>query len=191
MPRIPTIATDRLVLRPPSPGDLPDIAALNADPDVMRYIGQGQTQTAVQAGFWMECILADARHGFPSASVPEGLPGWLVAIERETQAFLGLAALVTLPLSHVQAIGAELCPPPCIEVGYRFAKPAWGKGYATEAGRALVDYGFGHMGLKRIVAIADVRNGASNRVLEKLGLQLRKTYELGGVSIHFRSLDRD
>lgn len=190
MPRIPTLVTERLVLRPPSPGDLADFVALGADPEVMRYIGVGATQTAAQAGFWLECMLADARHGFPTPGAPEGLPGWLVAIERETQAFVGLAVLTMLSPAHAQAIGPELGSPPHVEVGYRLAPPYWGKGYATEAGRALVDYGFDVTELDRIVAIADVRNAASNRVLEKLGLRTQTTYELNGVSIHFRSIFR-
>jgi len=190
MPRIPTLVTDRLILRPTSPGDLADIVALGEDPEVMRYIGQGKTLSPKQSAFWMECMLADARHGSPALGCPEGLPGWMVIIERASQACAGFAVLGMLPTAHVEAIGHELCPAPCVEIGYRLAQPFWGKGYATEAGSALMAYGCETLKLAQIVGIADVRNLASNRVLEKLGLLLRKTYEMNGISIHFRSTDR-
>jgi RimJ/RimL family protein N-acetyltransferase len=187
MPRIASFATERLILRPPSPGDLEDFVALGADAEVMRYIGQGQTQSRVQAAFWLECMLADARHDIPVPH-PVGLPGWLVIIERESNSFVGLATLTVLGSAHVAAIGAACFPElPAIEVGYRLARSFWGKGYATEAGRALVRHGFEKMRLPQIVAIADVRNTASNRVIEKLGLSMRKKYELNGLSINFHS----
>lgn len=190
MARVPTLVTDRLVLRPPSPGDLTDLIGLGSDPDVMRYIGQGHPQTATQAGFWLECMLADARHGFPNPASPIGLPGWLVVIERDTQAFVGMGALAMLPPHHIALIGEDLCGEPCVEVGYRFSPVYWGKGYASEVAASLVQYGFDRIGLSQIVGIADVRNLASNRVLEKAGLELRKTYELSGISINFRSVPR-
>ena len=58
-----------------------------------------------------------------------------------------------------------------IEVGYRFLKEHWGNGYATESARASLDWGFGELGLGRIVAVALETNTASRRVLEKCGLQ--------------------
>jgi RimJ/RimL family protein N-acetyltransferase len=191
VPLIPAFATPRLILRPPSPGDLDGFVTLGSDPDVMRYIGQGQTQSPTQAAFWLECLLADARHGFPTSGTPVGLPGWQVMIERETQAFVGLAALAMLPAHHIAAIGAVDCPTPCVEVGYRLAKPFWRRGYATEAASELSRYAIQSMRLPGLVAIADVRNEASNRVLEKVGLRLRTTYDLNGLTINFRSVTAD
>ena len=60
---------------------------------------------------------------------------------------------------------------PEVEVGYRFLKEHWGHGYATEAARASVAYGFDDVGLTRIVAVALETNVASRRVLEKCGLR--------------------
>lgn len=191
MPRVPTLVTERLVLRPPSPCDLDGYIALGGDPEVMRYIAMGETQTAAQAGYWLESTLAEARHGLVAEGAPSSLPGWMVVIERESQALVGRVTLGLLPAEHVALIGPELCPAPASELGYRFAKPFWGKGYATEAGRALVDYGFDVLGLERINAIAQAENAASNRVLEKLGLRLRTTYVFSGITVCFRSLLRD
>ena len=63
---------------------------------------------------------------------------------------------------------------PEIEVGYRFARPYWGRGYATEAAAASVRHGFGTLGLARIVAVVEPPNVASHRVLEKIGLQYQR-----------------
>jgi len=60
---------------------------------------------------------------------------------------------------------------PEVEVGYRFLKGHWGRGYATESARAAIGYGFDEIGLERIVAVALESNVASRRVLEKCGLQ--------------------
>ena len=188
MPTIATLATDRLILRPPAPGDLEDIVALNADPDVMAFIGNGETQSRAQSAHWLETLMATARYGHPSPGAPEWIPGWFVTIEQESGAFAGLMALTMLPRLHIEAIGEDLCPAPCVELGFRYAKPFWGRGYATEAGARLVRYAFDN-GLNQLVAIADVRNHASNRALEKLGLAHRKTYELNGITINFRSMD--
>ncbi len=166
------------------------MVALNGDPEVMRYIGTGAAQTPSQVGFWLECMLADARHGFANPEAPAGLPGWLVAIKRDTQAFIGMGILAMFPAAHATAVGAAYCPTPCIEVGYRFAQPFWGRGFASETADALVRYGYETMGLSRIVAIADVRNHASNRVLEKAGLKIETTYSFSGVDIHFRGGSR-
>jgi len=187
MPRAPTFATDRIVLRPASPGDLADLVALNADPEVMRYIGSGQVSSPRQSAFWLECMLADARHGSPHPEAPEGLPGWLTIIERQTQDFIGLACLSMLPANQIAAIGDGFLEKPAVEVGYRLARNHWGKGYASEAASLLTHYGLEELNLPQVVGIADIRNLASNRVLEKAGLQLRHTYELNGIQISFRS----
>ena len=68
---------------------------------------------------------------------------------------------------------------PEIEVGYRFLKEHWGQGYATESARASIAYGFGEVGLERIVAVALESNVASRRVLEKCGLR-----EIGVVHVY-------
>lgn len=185
MPAIPTLVTERLVLRPPSPTDLSDVIALNSDPEVMRYIGQGQTMSSTQSAIWLEFLIAGARHGFPAPGTPNNLPGWLTMIDRESQAFVGLAALAMLPDHHINAIGHDRCVGPTVEVGYRLAKPFWGQGYASEAAQELVRYAFQTMDLFQLVGIADVRNGPSNRVLDKIGLPQHVTYELDGISIHF------
>ena len=181
--RIPTLETERLLLRPPQAGDLAALAALGADGNVMRYIGPGTTHDRQVAAEWLERMLEEGRVGVPG---PPGLPGWLVLIVKSSGDWAGLAALKILAGQHAAAIGIE----PEVELGYRLGENFWGHGYATEAARALLHYGFVELGIPLITAIADVRNVPSNRVLAKAGMICRKTYALDGRKINFHSLSR-
>jgi ribosomal-protein-alanine N-acetyltransferase len=75
-------------------------------------------------------------------------------------------------------------------LAYYLARPYWGRGLATEAGRAFIEFGFGELGLTRIVAGANVTNLASHRVLQKLGFVWLRTGEGGGNSYHDYELRR-
>ena len=79
---------------------------------------------------------------------------------------------------------------PEIEIGYHLARAAWGKGYATEVARALVDYGFSRLGLTRIVGVARPENQASRRVLQKAGLVEIDTRIVYGTELVYHVLDR-
>ena len=92
--------------------------------------------------------------------------GFWAAIEKSTGAFLGWF--------HFRP--AEDAPPNEVELGYRLHKAAWGKGYATEGSRALVDKGFAELGVERVVAFTMVVHVASRRVLEKAGLRYVRTF---------------
>ncbi len=94
--------------------DLEALATLGADPDVMRYIGPGTTHDRAVAQEWLERMLEEGRVGVPG---PPGVPGWLVAIVKQTGAWAGLGGLKILAGQHAAAIGIE----PAVEVGYRFA----------------------------------------------------------------------
>jgi ribosomal-protein-alanine N-acetyltransferase len=69
-------------------------------------------------------------------------------------------------------------------LAFYLARDYWGQGLATEAGRAFIEFGFGELGLARIVAGANVKNVASNRVLQKLGFVWVRSGEGGGSSYH-------
>lgn len=191
MPRIPTFVTDRLVLRPASPGDIDDVVALGGDAEVMHFVGKGRTQSPAQASTWTEMMLTEARHGNPNPAAPKGIPGFSVLINRETQEFVGLTVLRLLPPDQVAAIGAENCPTPCVEVGYILARKFWGMGLAFEAAQPLIRYGFESLDLPTIVAIADVNNTASNRILQKLGFVHQKEYLSNGYTMNFWTIYRN
>jgi RimJ/RimL family protein N-acetyltransferase len=77
-----------------------------------------------------------------------------------------------------------------IELGYRFVRPAWGQGVATEAGRSVLAYGFGRLGIDPIVAVTHPENRASQQVLRKLGFRFTETaFHYGGVAKTYE-LDR-
>jgi RimJ/RimL family protein N-acetyltransferase len=147
----------------------------------MRFLGDGSTQTREQAAEWLAGMLRQEATDSP------GLPGWLVATRKDDEAWVGLAVLKRMAPRHEGAIGEG----PLIEVGYRLARAYWGKGYATEAAASLVRYGFLTLRLPQIAAIADARNVASNRVIQKNGFVHRRTYSLEGRDVQFHSLRHD
>jgi RimJ/RimL family protein N-acetyltransferase len=141
------IETERLVLRTFRHSDLAVYAALNADPEVMRYLG-GVIHAAESDDIarWAQETYAAHRMG-------------LLAIERRLDGvFLGMCGL-----HHVTWY-------PDIEIGWRLAREHWGHGYATEAASAWLEYGFQRLALPRIISIADVPNARSIAVMERLGM---------------------
>lgn len=142
--------TARLTLRRFTPDDLEWFVALYGDPDVTRYLG-GTLERAAASQLFEERILR-------YYDEHPGLGIW-VTVERATQARVGFHLL-----NHIR--GETI-----IQVGYALAKPAWGKGFATEMADAVVHYGFVDLRLPRISAMANLPNVASHRVLEKIGLQ--------------------
>ena len=147
--------TERLVLRAWRPSDRLPFATLNADPEVMRFVGIGQPLTRAASDALLDSIQAHWRqHGF-------GL--WCVAPREDADAclgFIGLAVPSFLP--------AVL---PAVEVGWRLAQSAWGRGLATEGARAALDHAFGPLGLRSVISIIDPLNDRSVRVAEKLGMR--------------------
>lgn len=145
------IQTDRLILRTFTADDAPLIYELNLDPDVTRYTGDPVRDIAHGLEVLEKVILpqyALYNHG-----------RWAVHT-RSDIAFIGWCGLKTRPERDYE-----------IDLGYRFFKTAWGKGYATEAAFACIKYGFENLGLQRIVGRAMPDNLASIRVLEKCGMQ--------------------
>lgn len=164
------LLTDRLRLRPYRSGDVTAMYAVFGDPEVMRFSMSGgdrsidETQTRVQ-----KLIDHQAKFGFSL---------WVVE-DRATGAVLGDCGL------------KQLEEGPEIEVGYRFAKPHWGRGYATEAAAASVRYGFGTLNLPRIVAVVAPPNTASSHVLEKIGLKYQHPAHYYGRQMRYFAADRE
>ncbi len=142
------LETDRLILRPLSAADADALAALDADPRVMRYLFPDDAIGTED----LEHILA-AYAGTPGY-------GFWAAIEQGSGAFLGWF-LFRPEVGH---------PADEPELGYRLNPAAWGRGYATEGARALIHMGFTELGVRRVVASTDAANIGSWRVMEKLGM---------------------
>src|SRR4051812_4899125 len=125
--------TDRLVLREWRPADRQPFAAMNADPEVMRHFPARLSQAESDA-FVERITDGFARRG-------DGL--WALEV-RATGEFIGYTGL--------QPATFEAHFAPAVEIGWRLIRPAWGHGYATEAARAAVGYGFGPGGLDEIMS---------------------------------------
>jgi RimJ/RimL family protein N-acetyltransferase len=147
--------TERLLLRSWRPSDRAPFATLNADKEVVRYIGSGAPMTRADSDALLEAIEAHWReHGF-------GL--WCAAPREDPDAclgFVGLAVPAFLP--------AVL---PAVEVGWRLARSAWGRGLATEGARASLRHAFEDLGLAAVISIIDPLNERSIRVARKLGMR--------------------
>ena len=145
----PTLDTARLRLRPVADTDADDLFTLNSDAEVLRY-WDSPPWTDRSA---VERFLAGSRR------MAEDGTGTRLVIERGSdQAFLGWCTFNGWNPTFRSA-----------SLGYCLSRPAWGQGYATEAAGALLGWAFGALDLNRVQAEADTRNGASARVLEKLG----------------------
>jgi RimJ/RimL family protein N-acetyltransferase len=148
------IVTDRLVLRAWRAGDRAPLAALNADSEVVRFIG-GRPYTRAESDDLLVAIEAHwAQHGF-------GL--WCAAPREDADACLGFVGLA------VPSFLPEVLP--AVEVGWRLAREAWGRGLATEGARAALGHAFGPLGLESVLSIIDAANVRSLRVAEKLGMR--------------------
>ena len=146
------LRTDRLLLRPWRPADLPPFAALNADGAVRRWFPGtlAESESDAQAAALQAHIDA---HGF----------GFWAVEAVGVAPFVGFVGL--------QLVSFDAPFTPAVEVGWRLARAHWGRGYATEAARVTLAHGFGPLGLAEIVAMAVPGNAASRRVMEKLGMR--------------------
>jgi ribosomal-protein-alanine N-acetyltransferase len=148
------LTTSRLHLRPFTAADHEAIHAVYSDPEVMRYVGHGahrsMAETLRALRVYAEVLAA---HGY----------SFLAVVERDCGVVVGDAGL--------NPLGGR---GPDVELGYTVARAAWGRGYATEVGRALVEHAFTVLGVPRVVAQVEPANTASRHVLEKLGMTVRE-----------------
>ncbi len=154
----PGIATERLWLRKPDPFDIEELAPIYADPEVTRFLKDG-TRTREQTAEIIETLRETWLQG--------GARVWSVLELKPPHHILGLCGFFREA-----------------ELGYLFAKSAWGKGIATEAARACLRYGFEVAGYQTIGAGALRENSASLHILQKLGMSRRPNAyfdENGGV----------
>jgi RimJ/RimL family protein N-acetyltransferase len=139
------IRTERLMLRQWREEDRDPFAALNADPEVMEHFPSTMTREQ-----------SDAFVDFNVATI--AARGWgLWAVEADS-GFIGFVGLNEPDFM------------PGVEVGWRLARDAWGHGYATEAARAAIAYGFDELGLQEIVSFTSTTNLRSQRVMQRLGM---------------------
>jgi RimJ/RimL family protein N-acetyltransferase len=146
-----TLSTERLILRPWREEDHAPFAALNADPRVTATLAGNLTREE-----------SDAFAGRIAAHIAEH--GWgLWAIEVKAGApFIGYTGLSR------PRFDAPFTP--CVEIGWRLAFEHWRQGYATEAARAVLHFGFEVLRLPEIVSFTTIGNARSRKVMERIGL---------------------
>lgn len=157
------LQTPRLRLRRLVRGDLEDLLALDADPEVMRFISGGVPSTREQyESSLLDRMTAydDQPFGFAAAHQDDAFVGWF----------------------HLRPSVADA---EVLELGYRLRRAAWGRGLATEGSRALVRYAMDTLGRDEVDACADPRNAASIRVMEKCGMHRVGTlvHPRGGMEV--------
>jgi RimJ/RimL family protein N-acetyltransferase len=155
------LQTERLLLRRFTEADADNLVALDGDPEVMRLLTGGRATPREVVERELLPSLLQAYERFASF-------GTWAALERATGEFVGWFALDPPDAGN----GDE------VELGYRLRRSAWGKGYATEGARALVDRAFAELGVQRIYAETMAVNTASRRVLEKAGFRHVRTFHL-------------
>jgi RimJ/RimL family protein N-acetyltransferase len=162
------LETERLCLRPFRGSDFDDYAALCADPEVSRYLGRGPfsreqawRHLAFLIGHWQI----------------RGYGMWALT-KRETGTFLGMTGF------------AEPDGWPGFELAWVLTRRAWGRGYATEAARAALDYAFAVLGKTRVISLIHPANHASIRVAERLGESLQDQIEMQGRTLLVFGVDQ-
>jgi RimJ/RimL family protein N-acetyltransferase len=159
------IETERLLVRKPRREDAADLAVAYADPEVVRFIGDGSTATLTE--------------------VEEGIDQWLERWEtwgvslfslerREDGRVLGRAGFLRWDPETWQVGGDET------ELGWLLARDHWGHGYATEAALALRDWAFQNRGLTRLISLINHENLRSIRVAERIGERYERDVEING-----------
>jgi len=157
----------RVRLRDFRPDDLEDVFHYASDPLVTRYAGWVPHRTPYDSMAYIQRCLAD---------------DWgpiTFAVEHLVEARV-IGVVDIRVLSRFWGIG---------EIGYTLARDYWGQGFNVEAGRLLLEYGFGHLGLRRIQAICDTANRRSYRTMEKLGM-VRERSIAGEHAVNGRRMDR-
>ena len=173
------LETPRLILRQFTNNDVDDLVTLDSDPDVMRYINGGvATSREAIADKFLPYAMSYYEH--------EHLGFWAI-VEKQSQDFIGWIFLrPEVDFELLQQL--NFAEPDAVELGYRIRQPSWGKGYTTEAARALIDKSFTESAIAKIVAWALTENRASTRVMEKAGLRLQQEYLVTADLLGDRSL---
>ncbi len=159
------IETKRLILRKPRLEDVDDFEPAYADPEVMRYLGDGSTGTREQIergiGFWLERW---EKNGIGLVSMES----------RETGRVVGRSGFLVWDSGSWETSSfAEAGERAEVELGWMVAREHWGHGYATEAALVLRDWGIAARGITRLISLIRPGNDRSVRVAEKIG----ETYE--------------
>lgn len=163
------LETNRLFLRRMNETDKDSVFAMRSDVEVMRFIRAPQIKKS-EAENWINLI---------SSRWETEKIGFCAMVEKTSNQFIGWCGLWRLAENDE------------IEVGYALFKEFWGKGYAAEASKAFLDYGFNQLNLEKIVAVANPENKSSRRVMEKLGMKYDYLGEFYGRDLVHYSISQE
>ncbi len=149
------LQTKRLVLRPYSSGDLESLHRFLGDPETMSYYPEPYSRERVQG------VIERNQKTWRESHF-----GLLVVIQRENNEIVGDCGITLQNIDGTREF----------EVGYRFSKDYWGRGYALEAAKAVVEYGFRTLGSRRLCSYMPTEHHASRRVAEKVGMTFEKSF---------------
>jgi ribosomal-protein-alanine N-acetyltransferase len=169
------LETERLCLREIDESDELGLFELDSNPEVHRFLGNSPVTEMSQ----IRTVIAMLRKQY----VENGIARWAV-LEKATNKFIGWCGLkfYTDELNNHSRF---------YELGYRFIESEWGKGYATESSRAILNHGFNTMKLENIYAITDVGNSNSRKVLEKCGFYHVTTFDMEGDPTSWFELNKN
>jgi RimJ/RimL family protein N-acetyltransferase len=154
---IPTLRTDRIVLRALREDDTPALAKLHSDAEVVRFLGAGRPEPSL--GKAWDYIALHTGHW-----AMKGCGKWALA-DAKTDEFIGRVGYIDCPYEW-----------PGLELGWTVAREHWGKGYASEAAAVALDWGFKTLGRNEIISIIHPDNTRSARVAERLGERLVRSW---------------
>lgn len=149
------LETQRLLLREFETHDAESLYLLNSDPDVIKYTGDPPFANVFEARSFIENYNQYKLYGF----------GRWAVIDKSTSLFMGWCGLKYGPSTDET------------DIGFRFFKRCWNKGYATESAQACLEFGFGKLDRPSIIGRAMKENTASIRVLEKLGMAFESEFD--------------
>ena len=167
---IPTLTTERLTLRPFDEADVAPYFEMLQDPDVVRYVGDRHVPTLQETWRSVAALLGHW--------VIRGYGQWAIE-ERSSGAMIGRTGIIN-PAGW-----------PGPEVGYLLGRAWWGHGFATEAARAALDWGFEQAGFEELISLIDPDNTASIAVATRLGETLRGDTDLWGHRVLVYTISRD
>src|SRR5690606_20974894 len=164
------LETERLILRESVVADAPDLFEMNSDPEVMKYTGDAAFKSVEETEELIRNYKDYAKYRY----------GRWTTIVKATNEVIGFCGL-----KYLEDINET-------DLGYRWKRKHWNKGYATEASMACLQYGFEQLNLEQIVAQVMDGNGASIRVLEKLGMKYWKVIDTeDNPGLFYRILKED
>jgi RimJ/RimL family protein N-acetyltransferase len=175
------LKTERLLLRAPEPEDAEALAPMYADPEVMRYVGDGRTLTKAETALSVQRMIDRWEvDGF----------GLFTTIRLEDGAIIGRVGILIWNSDTWELTSrAQPSGPTEVEVGYTLGRPFWGQGYATESAGAVRDYALNGLGAERVIALIIHGNTASENVALKLGLEYERDIKLGRRDAQLFALD--